>query len=123
MRIGQFPKDKVKRNIQYIRENWPRGLAGIPQTAYQEIANEINEACGTNYGELEIWKDRGTGANKYRYVKDALCMLDYVKSDGGWRAPLVLTDKTQLILDLYNSGQVMIQDYGSAASWWVPPAE
>ena len=115
-----FPMAQVERNIQYLRDNWPNGIFGIPQTAYQEVAAEINDALGTSYGELEIFRDRNTHGNKFRYLKNALKVLPYLSVEEDYRKPISVTIPKDLAWDKHLSEAVIDEEYGSAASWWIP---
>ena len=119
MRGGIWPSEQIEKNIQYLRDSWPNGLFGVPQTAYEEVTAEINDALGTNYGELEIFRDRNTHGNKFRYLKNGLEVLPYLSVDDDYRKPISVTIRKDLAWDKHLSEQVLGQEYGSDASWWV----
>jgi superfamily II DNA or RNA helicase len=120
VRGGIWPIEQVERNIQYLRDNWPNGLFEIPQTAYEEVTAEINDALGTSYGELEIFRDRNTHGNKFRYLKNALKVLPYLSVEEDYRKPISVTVLKDLAWDKHLSEAVIDEEYGSAASWWIP---
>jgi hypothetical protein len=120
LRGSIFPMGQVERNIQYLRDNWPNGIFEIPQTCYQEVAAEINDALGTSYGELEIFRDRNTHGNKFRYLKNALKVLPYLSVEEDYRKPISVTELRDLLMDKHLSEGVVDEEYGSVASWWNP---
>ena len=119
MRGGMFPDEEVERRINYLRENWPNGLFNIPQTAYEEVVAEINDALHTDYGELEVFIDRGTHANKFRYLKNVLGLLPYIDAPRDYKKPITLTNIPEALLDLHFSTNALNLEYGSAGAWWV----
>jgi hypothetical protein len=123
LRGGIWPTKQIEKNIQYLRDTWPNGLFEIPQTTYEEVAAEINDALGTSYGELEIFRDRNTHGNKFRYLKNALKVLPYLSVEEDYRKPISVTVLKDLAWDKHLSEAVIDEEYGSINSWWISPAE
>ncbi|GIU51817.1 DEAD/DEAH box helicase family protein [Shewanella sp. KT0246] len=69
--------EKAISNAQEINQNYPN-IHLTSEANKQGILNELNEAYNCNFSFANVWTDRTTVGNQYRYLKNDLIIFDEI---------------------------------------------
>jgi len=80
--------DGVIERITYIRENFSRiERTGVPNR--EKVREQLEANSPVDIPDKDVWGDRSTPKNKFRYAKNALALFGFIDStDKSFRAPL-----------------------------------
>jgi hypothetical protein len=74
--------------IAYIRDNFPQvELTSVRNR--DEVRQELNSISPVEVSDVDLWGDRSTPKNKFRYAKNALALFDFIEaSDNSYKTPM-----------------------------------
>ena len=90
---GIISLQEIVHRIQFMRERFPQiNLTNIANR--DAVREQLNEASPVLISDKDLWGDRTTVINKFRYVKNALSLYEFIDAgDGGFRTPLTLKEE------------------------------
>jgi len=85
---GMFDAEGVVERVVYIRDHFPR----IEITGYgnrDDIRRQLNGISPVDIPDKDVWGDRSTPKNKFRYAKNALVLFDFIEgNDRSYKTPI-----------------------------------
>ena len=87
---GEFDVNGVIQRVKFLRERFPNiELTSIANR--DAVREQLNEVSPVSISDKDLWGDRTTVNNKFRYVKNALSLFEFIDAgDGGFRTPVML---------------------------------
>jgi hypothetical protein len=80
----------------------------------------INSYTPLELSDKDLWSDRTTHKNKFRYFKNALALFDFVdQGDGGYASPLKASSITGIRKALVKSDPTLPENSGYGYWYWL----
>jgi superfamily II DNA or RNA helicase len=97
--MGQPDTNGAVARIQAIRANF-ENIDIVNTHNREDVLAKLNDITGFDMSFEDVWSDRTTIKNKYRYFKNHLSALPIIKNpEGGYREPLELQDENEQLED------------------------
>ncbi|MBN1545702.1 MAG: hypothetical protein JW902_03490, partial [Syntrophaceae bacterium] len=116
-----YDVSEIVERVRRIRDEFPN-LELINVGNRDEVRNKMNEISGIDIPDKDVWGDRSTPKNKFRYTKNALALFNFVEvSDGSYLTPLRLLpgqeDRILHFLDVSNPSKAPMADFYGEWYW------
>ena len=118
---GEFDIVGAARRIHRIRDTYPN-IDLINRGNRDEIRQQFNAISPVDIPDHDVWGDRSTPKNKFRYAKNALALFDSIEeSDGSYATPIRLKsgrqEEVRKLLEDSNPVRAPVQDYYGEWFW------
>lgn len=114
---GEFDVNSAIKRIIKMRELYPNlDVANISNREHLRL--ELNEQFAIDIPEHDVWSDRSTPKNKFRYLKNGLSLFDCMdNTDRSYRIPILLKNKEMAKELLRKSDTLLSPDLNYYGSW------
>jgi len=118
---GNYDVGKVNEIVRQIRGEFPN-LDLINLGNRDEVRGKMNAISGVDIPDKDVWGDRSTPKNKFRYTKNALALFDFIEeSDRSYLTPLRLRagqeNRVLHILEVSNPSKAPMADFYGEWYW------
>ncbi|MFC2013715.1 DEAD/DEAH box helicase family protein [Chloroflexota bacterium] len=116
-----YDVSEIVERVRRIRDEFPN-LELINLGNRDEVRNKMNEISGIDIPDKDVWGDRSTPKNKFRYTKNALALFDFIEaSDSSYLTPVRLVPgqdaRVLHFLDASNPSKAPVTDFYGEWYW------
>jgi hypothetical protein len=118
---GKFDTVEPIDRVRYLRERFPRiDLTNVANR--NDIRNQLNELSPFDIPDKDVWGDRSTPKNKFRYMKNAMALFGFIQGgENSFRTPIILLsegkERAKQVLRLSSLSSAPSADYYESWYW------
>lgn len=118
---GLFDIETAAARILFIRQHYPN-IHSTSLANRDEVRLTLNEQFKVDVPEKDLWGDRSTPKNKFRYLKNALALFEFIAdSDASYSTPIrmITSEKAEAahILEISHPAHAPVVDYYGQWLW------
>ena len=117
--------DRAISMIQYIRDTYPNVMMTSPGNQ-EAVRDDLNNRHGMGFSVRDVWTDRTTPGNQYRFMLNHLLLLpQYIDIDLKAKSIRVNSDEMGKLRDLldFTEKKIYGAEFSYGATYWIADGE